>query len=148
MELWELSARESIRETEAAYSRFVDSGRFDELLALFSEDAQLDIDGEMPLVGRAAIRSYLSRVGEALAKDRTVPLIRHMTSNLHIAVASPEEARAECYFVAITEEGVDHWGRYRDRLVPFGDRWVFTYRRVRTDGMRPDGWAAHRAANR
>ena len=49
-----------------------------------------------------------------------------------------------CYFLAVTEHGVDHWGRYRDRYVPDGDRWLFAHRFVRTDGTTPGGWAASR----
>ena len=58
---------------------------------------------------------------------------------------SPTEARGACYFLAVTEHGVDHWGRYRDRYVPEGDRWLFAHRLVRTDGTTPGGWAASRA---
>ena len=44
-------------------------------------------------------------------------MIRHHVSNLTIDVVSPTEARGACYFLAVTEHGVDHWGRYRDRYV-------------------------------
>jgi hypothetical protein len=51
----------------------------------------------------------------------------------------------------VTEHGVDHWGRYRDRFVPdrdnpSDDRWLFAYRYVKTDGTVPGGWAAGRTA--
>ena len=54
----------------------------------------------------------------------------------------PSAARAACYFTVMTGAGVDHWGRYRDDLVPDGDRWLFAHRLVRTDGVTPGGWAA------
>jgi hypothetical protein len=41
MEHWELTAREGIRETVGRYAHLVDSGRIDELVALFAEDAVL-----------------------------------------------------------------------------------------------------------
>ena len=34
----------------------------------------------------------------------------------------------------IAETGVDHWGRYRDRLIPADGGWRFAHRSVRTDG--------------
>ena len=42
MELWELEARESIRDLVARYNANGDSGRFDPMLELFAEDATLD----------------------------------------------------------------------------------------------------------
>ena len=84
-------------------------------------------------------------VGADLAETTTVPLIRHYTSNLSIDVVGRYEANARCYFLALTETGVDHWGRYRDRLVPSDDgRWRFASRFVRTDGAVPGAWAESR----
>jgi SnoaL-like domain len=144
MEQWELVAREAIRETVAAYAHCADSGRFADLAALFAVDGVLEVRGETPLQGRAAIRAYLEGVGEQLGKWTTVPTIRHHVSNLTIEVVSPTEARGACYFLAVTEHGVDHWGRYRDRYVPEGDRWFFVHRLARTDGWTPGGWAESR----
>ena len=144
MEPWELGARENIRETIARYAHAADTGRFDELASLFAPEGVLEVANEPPLVGRDAIREYLEGVGVALAGATTVPLIRHHTSSVSIDVVGPDEARARCYFLAITEHGVDHWGRYRDRYVPDGDRWLFAHRFVRTDGTTPGGWAASR----
>jgi uncharacterized protein (TIGR02246 family) len=144
MELWELAAREAIRETVAAYAHCADSGRFDEFAGLFAVDGVLAVHGQDPVAGRNAIRAYLGGVGTDLARDTTVPLIRHHVSNLRIEVVSPTEARGACYFLAVTERGVDHWGRYRDHYVPDGDRWLFAHRLVRTDGTTPGGCAAGR----
>ena len=144
MDLWELAAREAIRETVAAYAHCADSGRFDEFAALFAVDGVLEVHGQDPVAGRDAIRAYLGGVGSDLARDTTIPLIRHHVSNLRIDVTSPAEAGGACYFLAVTEHGVDHWGRYSDRYVPDGDRWLFAHRFVRTDGTTPGGWAASR----
>jgi len=51
MEDWERAAREEIRELAARYNQAGDSGRFEEMLTLFAEDARLDIEfAELPLV--------------------------------------------------------------------------------------------------
>jgi hypothetical protein len=144
MEHWELAARESIRETVAAYAHCADSGRFADFAELFAVDAVLDVRGEQPLQGRAAIRAYLEGVGDHLSSATATPIIRHHVSNLTIDVVSPTEARGACYFLAVTEHGVDHWGRYRDHYVPEGNRWLFAHRLARTDGRTPGGWAAGR----
>jgi len=112
---------------------------------LFATDGVLEIRGEPLLVGRAAIRAYLDGVGADLsAASTSAPMIRHHVSNLTITVESPTAAKGACYFLAVTEHGVDHWGRYRDTFVPAGDRWLFAHRSVRTDGRTPGGWAAGR----
>jgi hypothetical protein len=64
-------------------------------------------------------------------------------SSILVEPASPEAASAASYFLAITERGPDHWGRYRDRLVAVGGRWLFHHRRVRTDGHAPGSWGGH-----
>ncbi len=148
MELWELTARECIRETVASYAHFVDSGRFDEVIALFTPDGVLAVAGSDTARGHDGLRAFFTGVGRDLKDTSTVPMIRHNTSNLSIDVVSPTEATARCYFLAVTELGVDHWGRYRDRLVPAGDRWLFVQREVRTDGAVPGGWAEGRLDRR
>jgi uncharacterized protein (TIGR02246 family) len=144
MEQWELAVREAIRETVASYAHCADSGRFEDFAALFAVDGVLEVHGEEPLRGRAAIRAFLEGVGTQLNDATTVATIRHHVSNLTIDIVSPTEARGACYFLAITEHGVDHWGRYRDRYTPDGDKWLFAHRLARTDGTTPGGWAARR----
>ena len=144
MDHWELSAREAIRETVASYAYYADSGRFAELAALFTADGVLEVRGEAPLTSRDAIRAFLEGVGAQLEDATTTPMIRHHVSNLTIDVVSPTEARGACYFLAVTEHGVDHWGRYRDRYVPADGKWLFAHRSVKTDGTAPGGWAAGR----
>ena len=149
MDTWELVAREAIRETVAEYAHFADSGRFADFAALFAVDGVLEVRGNAPLRGRDAIQTFLEGVGVELSGATTVPIIRHHVSNLKIDLMSPREARGACYFLAVTEHGVDHWGRYRDHYAPAGDgpagRWLFAHRYVRTDGTAPGGWAESRS---
>jgi len=134
MEHWELVAREGIRETVARYAHLVDSGRFDELVALFTEEAVLEAADLPPARGRTAIAALFRGTGERLAATATSrPLIRHHVSNLTIDISGPA-ADARSYFLAITERGPDHWGRYRDRLAYVGGHWLFMSRVVRVDG--------------
>jgi len=137
MEPWQLSAREHVRELVAAYAHLVDAGRFDALVELFAEDAVLEAGTLPPARGRAAIRAVFAGTGSRLAAGAagtTRPLIRHHVSSLRIDVHDADTASAAAYFLALTERGPDHWGRYRDRLVRIDGRWLFQHRRVQTDG--------------
>ncbi len=145
MEIWELTARELIRDTVVRYAHCADGGRFEEMVELFTEDGVLEIEGREPLRGRDAIRDFLTGTRTSLATTLARPFIRHHVSSLQIDLDGPDEARAASYFLAITERGPDHWGRYRDQLVRAGERWLFRRRRVRPDGHAPGSWRASRA---
>ena len=58
MEIWELVARESIRDIIARYNCNGDSGRIDAMMSLFTPDAVLEVAGRDPQVGREAIRRF------------------------------------------------------------------------------------------
>ena len=134
MEAWEVAAREGVRETIVRYAHLVDGGRFDELLELFTEDATLETGTGPAGHGRAAIRALFVDTGARLEAAQGRPFIRHHVSTIDVDVQDPEAARARSYFLAVTERGPDHWGRYQDRLVRVDGRWLFQHRRVRTDG--------------
>jgi SnoaL-like domain len=141
MKNWELEAREEIRETLARYNQYGDSGRFTEMAALFAVDGVLEIHGENTVAGRDAIIEYLNGVKRDVLALSDAPMLRHYATNVTITVSSPQEATAASAFLVLSESGLDHWGRYRDRLVPEADGWRFAHRLVRTDGYAPDGWA-------
>jgi len=144
MEIWELEAREQIRDTIARYAHCVDGGRFDELVALFIRDGILEVEGEPAHRGRDAIRAFVTGTGHDLAVGTGAPRIRHHVSNVLIDLEGPDRARARCYFLAVTDRGTDHWGRYRDDLVRTNDGWYFARRRVGTDGAAPGSWVEGR----
>jgi len=137
VDLWELTARERIRDTLATYTWSGDSMRLDEMAEVFCEDGVLEIRGSDPLQGRAAIVAFLTGVGEREASEVKKHL-RHNVTNVRFLEVTPERARVVSYFTAFTEIGLDHYGRYRDELVPVGDRWLFRHRFVSTD-WRADG---------
>jgi hypothetical protein len=144
MELWELVAREEIRETLARYHQYGDSAKFEPMAALFAVDGILEVLGEEAVVGRPAIIDFLTGVNRDVVALSDMPMLRHYATNVTITVASPEGATAASAFFVVSETGLDHWGRYRDRLVPADGGWRFAHRSVRTDGYAPDGWAIRR----
>lgn len=144
MELWELVAREEIRELVAQYAHCGDGGRFADMVALFVDDGVLRIDDRPPLAGRDAMSAFLGETRRDLPASPATRYIRHHVSTLRIDVASSDAATGAAYFFVVTDRGPDHWGRYRDRYVRVAGRWRFAERRVRVDGTAPGSWAAER----
>jgi hypothetical protein len=148
MEMWELVARECCRDTLAQYSHAGDRYILEEFAGAFCEGGVLEIRGQSPLVGRAAI---VERFGGATAAQQAQHVaaqargagearrvVRHTVTNVRFESVSPDEATVASYFTVFTEVGLDHMGRYRDRLVPVGDRWLIAHRFVSTDWRAPD----------
>ena len=146
MDLWELVARERIRDTLARYNWSGDSLRLDELAQSFCEDGRLELRGRESVRGRAAIVDLL---GGAVAAPHAAAqasgvkrIVRHNVTNIRFTEVRPDEARVVCYFTVVTEIGLDHYGRYRDVFVPVGDDWLIRHRFVSTDWSAPDSTMA------
>jgi len=141
MEMWELVAREQIRDTLARYNWSGDAGRLDGLAETFCADGVLDIRGVEPLRGRSEIITFLGAVTGKIAVGVDVkPVVRHNVSNVLFTSLTPERAHVWSYFAVVTHIGLDHCGRYRDALVPHGGTWLIKHRKVTTD------WAAPHSA--
>lgn len=139
MEMWELVAREQIRDTLARYNWSGDAGRLDGLAETFCADGVLEIRGSEPLRGRAEIVAFLGGVTRNVAVNVDVkPVIRHNVANVLFTRLTPDEAHVSCYFTVVTHIGLDHFGRYRDTLVPDGGTWLIKHRKVSTDWTAPD----------
>jgi hypothetical protein len=146
MDLWELCARERIRDTLARYTWSGDALRLDELAQTFCDDGQLELRGAAPVRGREAIVEFL---GGAVASPTATAaasgvkrIVRHNVTNIRFTEVTPHEAQVACYFSVFTEIGLDHYGRYRDVFVPVGDDWLIRHRFVSTDWHAPDSTMA------
>lgn len=138
MEMWELVARESIRDLVARYNANGDSGRFDQVMELFAPDAVMEIEGEHPKTGHDEIRTiFTGAAGRAEWGDRPVYL-RHVTGTHQIDLIDESHATGRCYYFVLTAVGLDHWGRYLDEYRVVDGRWRFARRKVSTDGRSPD----------
>jgi SnoaL-like domain len=153
MEIWELVARECCRDTLAQYTHAGDRLRLDEYAAAFCEDGVLQIRGTDPVRGRAdiiervatATGAHRARAQHGAPPSTTTPddpprkrIVRHNVTNIRFESVRPDEVTVASYFTVFTEIGLDHMGRYRDRLVPVGDRWLIAHRFVSTDWRAPD----------
>jgi hypothetical protein len=139
MELWEFAARESVRQTLADYTAGTDRNRLGDIAACFAPGGALTISGRDPMVGPEAIVAGLGAQVTRFAES-SVPLthVRHHVSSIRFGLVTPDRVEVSSYFLAVTNIGVDHWGRYRDVLVPVGDRWLFASREAAADGFSPE----------
>lgn len=148
MELWELSARERIRDTLARYNWSGDAMRLPELAESFCEDGELELRGAVPVRGRDAIVEFLGGAvasPNAAARDSGVRrIVRHNVTNIRFTEMSPQRAEVACYFTVVTEIGLDHYGRYRDVFVPVAadGEWLIRHRFVSTDWHAPNSTMA------
>ena len=144
MELWQLEAYAEISDLIPAYNSFGDRGRFDQLLELFAETAVMDINDGRIYEGADQIKTVFTDSSDSLSKDDSPSYIQHHTSSTHIEFEGDKKANSKSYFSVFLSNGIDHWGRYEDKFENINGKWLFVYRRVKTDGYLPEGWAAKR----
>ena len=142
MENWELVAREQIRDTLHRYNYYGDRGKAADLAAQFTEDGVLQTRNGRGGQGRDGITAFISGGSSfAPAADTPIserPLVRHHLSNTLILEITPERASVVSYFLRLHRSWPEHWGVYRDVLVPAEGRWLIKERFVSTDGeMKP-----------
>ncbi len=140
MDQTELIAREEIRSLLVEYVQCADTGRTDRMLELFAPDAVMEATNDPACHGRDEIRAYFERAGRSARRFMAEPYLRHHLSSIHVELEGPTEARTTGYFLAITDTGPDHWGRYRDLLRHDGTAWTIHHRRLQLEGCTPGGW--------
>jgi hypothetical protein len=143
-ELWELGARESVRNIVNAYAVAGDGGRIDDVAKLFTEDGVLELKapgGTESAVGQDAIAELL-RVQTERAVGSNPPgfFLRHHVSTVVIESVTPSRVTGVAYFAVYGPDGPDHWGRYRDVFAPVDNRWLFCHRTVRVDAHATPSW--------
>jgi hypothetical protein len=145
MTLDEMLARESIRQTMAAYTMAGDRLRTEEFVAAFTEDGILETEGVAQedlfrYQGREALRAWMDRwkIPAGAAPVHQSSFIRHHLATCQIELTGPETAKTRTYWTAYTSLGPDHCGVYVDDFRKVGDRWLIAHRRIREDWRRPD----------
>jgi hypothetical protein len=148
MNMWELVARETIRDGLARYNWAGDAGRLTDLAATFAENGVLEIRGGQVLRGRGEIAAFLGGVKEGLStRPETATVVRHHVTNVLFAEVTETRAQVSCYFAVFTHVGLDHFGRYRDTFTRTGDDWLIEYRKASTDWVADDSVMARPRPN-
>ncbi len=134
-----MTARESVRQTLADYTAGTDRNRLEDVAACFAPEGVLRIGDRDPMVGPQAI---VAGLGAQVSRFATGPIplthVRHHVSSVRFGSVTLDRIEVTSYFLAVTNIGVDHWGRYRDVLTPVGDRWLFSSREASADGFSPE----------
>jgi hypothetical protein len=156
VELWELVARESIRDRLARWNSNGDAGRMDQMVLVLAPDVEFQAAESEVLHGRDEVLAFLTgvkgdkaetaqpapaRTGRYLPPGKR-PSIRHYTSNPTIDIESETRAQVRTYYAVLSSFGLDHWGRYLDEFGVVDGEWLITKRTVTTEGVDPEGWAA------
>ncbi|HJL76460.1 MAG TPA: nuclear transport factor 2 family protein [Acidimicrobiales bacterium] len=144
MDAWEVEARVEIAALVVAYNALGDRGRFDELLALFADDATMDIGDGTTYEGRDGIERIFTGTRDSVRDGSGPAFLQHHTTPVHVAFDGPDAASGDAYFTVMSDVDIDHWGRYRDTYLRIDGTWRFGSRRVRVDGRTPGGWADQR----
>lgn len=128
MTVEEMLAREGIRKTIAQYTDAGDNGRYEDLIPCYAEDGIFEVAiGQWQ--GRAEIEQALRSL--RAKRDANGPLLqRHHLGTCWIDVEDATHARAITYYAVISGCGLDHAGRYIDRLVKRDGHWQFAHRKV------------------
>ena len=148
MELWELSARESIRNLVARYNSNGDAARFEPVLELFAPDAVMELDdGVYDGIERiktifTGTKGRFADFGLATGKKF---YMRHCTFTHQVDFTDQHSATGRCYYQVLMPHGLDHWGRYLDRYAERDGRWYFVHRKVTMDGYVEGGFGAANA---
>jgi len=142
VDIWELLARESIRDLVARYNANGDAGRFEQMLSVFADDATMeivthtgDVEQYQGLEPIASLFRGTKATWDGLpARPGSPHHVRHFVSSHQIDLLDRTHAGGRSYFLVLMPHGLDHWGRYIDEYEERDGRWVITRRRAVSDG--------------
>lgn len=132
----EVALRLGVMDTIARYTRFGDAADFDTFCDQFTEDGVLETKGRVSR-GRGEILAFLGEIGKRFSAPAGFLPARHHVSSVFVEPVDADHANARSYFLLVSGNGPDHWGRYRDTLVRVDGVWRFTHRRVYVEASVP-----------
>ena len=126
-----------IMHTLSVYHIGLDDGDFEMVGRTFAEDALLEQSNGNQVLGRAAIcEAFRFRREKRFENvDREAVFQRHNLTTRFIEIIDDGEATATSYFLVTSEIGLDHSGRYFDRLSRCQAGWRITHRKISIDWM-------------
>jgi uncharacterized protein (TIGR02246 family) len=138
MDITELESREGIRDLVTRYNSNGDSGRFEQVMELFTDDAVMEVPGGIHR-GKEEILTIFTGTRSRLdeASTDTPGYVRHYTATHQIDLIDESRANGRLYYQVLTPIGLDHWGRYMDQYRRVDGRWLFAHRKVTNDGQSP-----------
>ena len=127
----EIAARVAILDLTGRFAEAADNKDADAYAALFAPDARFE-PGPIPMMqGREAVREFI----RGLPPD--VPRTWHQMTSSRIDYLGEGRAQGCVYYLALSETGIDHWGRYEDEYREVDGRWLFQVRLCRIESFAP-----------
>jgi hypothetical protein len=118
------------------YQYLADTGKVERLAQLFVPDGVLDI-GTEKFTGPDEILGLFTRTSGQFVDADFLPA-RHHLSSIYVEPQPDGTAKTYACFQFIGTRGLDHWGTYRDVVVPTdANGWRFKQRRVIVEGYAP-----------
>ncbi len=136
MEIWQVVAREEIRDLVTRYNSNGDSGRFPQLMELFASDAVMELR-DRTYTGSDEILSIFTGTQDRIRGGSYPGYVPHYTATHQIDLIDETTASGRLYYAVISPAGLDHWGRYIDNYKVVDGTWHFARRRVTVDGQSP-----------
>ena len=128
-----MSAEQEIRTTLATYCQRLDDGRFDDWVEVFSDDVVFAVMGRVGR-GRQAVRDLIEPYQQAENRGR------HLLSEPLIHVDGDSAVVTTDYAFVSKDLTVSSSGRYHDRFVHDGERWLISEREIVFLGDEPKGF--------
>jgi 3-phenylpropionate/cinnamic acid dioxygenase small subunit len=127
-----LEEKEELRDLVTRYCLYIDSGRYDDWVATFTEDGVFD----SPILGRWQGKMSLKQFTEKYRTWTGNNQPRHCVMNVLVNVEG-DHATGECYLLMThASEGKTELvvsGRYEDRMEKVNGKWLFKERKVKPD---------------
>jgi hypothetical protein len=141
-----LRVRIGVTHLLTTYQYLADTGKVERLAELFAPDGVLEI-GDDRYTGVDGVLGLFRDTSGQFADADFLPA-RHHLSSIYVEPQPDGSAKAYSCFQFIGTRGLDHWGTYRDVVVPFKDGtedgWRFAHRRVIIEGFAPGSHLAPR----
>lgn len=136
-----LRVRAGVTNLLTTYQYLGDTGRVERLAQLFAPDGVLELEDES-FTGPTEVLGLFTRTSGQFVDADFLPA-RHHLNTIHVDPQADGSAKTYACFQFIGTRGLDHWGTYRDLVVPAtdgntdGDGWRFARRRVIVEGFAP-----------
>ena len=127
----------------ARYPVMGDLGKGTDVVRLYTADGSLELPDGREAKGHEALRELLREFHKAVSSDPRSASVRHHVTSHSSQSAGIDKSTATTYFLAVTNQGIDHWGQWEDwlRRTPDGG-WRLHSRKVVVEGAVEGSWSA------
>ena len=131
----EVRTRLGVADLLARYQFLVDAGKVRQVAQLFTEDAVF-ANNTAEVVGPDGVLGFFMATKDSFLSAGFLPGRHHLST---VLVQPREDGSASTYacFQFVGTRGLDHWGTYRDEVVPVGDGYAFARREATIEGCVP-----------